>query len=76
VAIASEDLSKAGLGAWIGVPWTETVTSESRHKVEELIREATLRMPTRWREVKHIAPGGGRMPVRYSALQVREDGRV
>jgi transcriptional regulator PpsR len=76
VAIASEDLSKAGLGAWIGVPWTGTVTSDSRHKVEELMREAALRMPTRWREVNHIAPGGGHMPVRYSALQVREDGRV
>jgi len=76
VVIGSEDLSKAGLGAWVGVPWADTVTSDSRHKVEELMREAALKMPTRWREVNHIAPGGGPVPVRYSALQVREDGRV
>ena len=76
VAIGSEDFSKAGLGGWVGVPWADTVTSDSRHKVEELMREAALKMPTRWREVSHIAPGGGYVPVRYSALQVREDGRV
>ncbi len=76
VAIGSEDLSKAGLGAWVGVPWMDTVTSDSRHKVEELMREAALKRPTRWREVNHMATGGGYVPVRYSALQVREDGRV
>jgi len=76
VAIGSEELSKAGLGGWVGVPWTDTVTADSRHKVEELMREAALKQPTRWREVNHIAPGGGHVPVRYSALQVREDGRV
>jgi len=76
VAIGSEDLSNAGLGGWVGVPWTDTVTSDSRHKVEELMREAALKRPTRWREVNHIAPSGGHVPVRYSALQVRDDGRV
>ena len=76
VAIGSEDLSKAGLGGWVGVAWTDTVTSDSRHKVEELMREAALKLPTRWREVNHIAPGGGHVPMRYSALQVRDDGRV
>ena len=76
VAIGSEDLSDAGLGKWIGIPWIDTVTPDSRHKVEELIREAALKMPTRWREVNHIAPDAEHVPVRYSALQVREDGRV
>jgi len=76
VAIGSEELSKAGLAGWIGVAWTDTVTSDSRHKVEELMREAALELPTRWREVNHIAPSGGHLPVRYSALQVRDDGRV
>ncbi len=76
VAIGSEDLSNTGLGKWIGIPWVDTVTPDSRHKVEELIREAALKLPTRWREVNHIAPDGEHVPVRYSALQVREDGRV
>ena len=66
VAIGSEDLSKAGLGEWAGVSWADTVTSDSRHKVEELMREAALNKPTRWREVNHIARGGEHVPVRYS----------
>lgn len=76
VAFGSEDLSEAGLGEWLGQPWIDTVTIESRHKVEELMREAALQMPTRWREINHSRPGGGDVPVRYSALQVKEDGRV
>jgi transcriptional regulator PpsR len=76
VAIGSEDLSSAGLGEWIGTRWVDTVTPDSRHKVEELMREAALKMPTRWREVNHKAPGGEYVPVRYSAIQVRDDGRV
>jgi transcriptional regulator PpsR len=76
VAIGSEDLSTAGLGKWVGVRWIDTVTPDSRHKVEELMREAALKMPTRWREVNHAAPSGEHVPVRYSVLQVRGDGRV
>lgn len=76
LAIGSEDLSSAGLGEWIGVRWVDTVTPDSRHKVEELLREAALKVPTRWREVNHLAPGGEPVPVRYSALQVRDDGRA
>ncbi len=40
------------------------------------MREAALKMPTRWREVNHLAPSGEHVPVRYSAIQVRDDGRV
>ena len=77
VALGSEDLSNAGLGEWVGMPWVDTVTSDSRHKVEELMREAALKLPTRWREVNHFARNGGEhVPVRYSALQVRDDGRI
>ncbi|WP_127076196.1 transcriptional regulator PpsR [Rhodomicrobium lacus] len=76
IAVGSEDLANAGFGEWIGVPWVDTVTPESRHKVEELLREAALKVPTRWREVNHTAPGGDLVPVRYSALQIRSDGRI
>jgi len=76
IAVGSEDLVNAGFGEWIDVPWVDTVTPESRHKVEELLREAALKVPTRWREVNHTAPGGDLVPVRYSALQIRPDGRI
>ena len=76
VAFSSDNLLNAGLGAWRGVPWVETVISECRHKVEDLMREAGSQMPARWREVNHPGPGGKDVPVSYSAVQVKDDGRV
>ncbi len=77
VAFGSEELSKAGLGSWIGRRWTDTVTPESRHKIDELIQQASPDAPTAWRHVNHpTAAGGGDVPIRYSALRVKDDGRI
>lgn len=51
-----------GLADWIGHPWIDTVTVESRPKVAEMLAEAGRN--TRWRQVNHPAAGGD-VPVRY-----------
>jgi transcriptional regulator PpsR len=62
--------------SWLGRPWVETVTVESRPKIEELLREAT-KGPTRWRQVNYAAaPGGPDVPVVFSAIRVNATGRV
>ncbi len=77
VAFGSEELSKAGLGSWIGRAWVDTVTVESRHKIDELIKQASSETPTAWRQVNHPLLGGeGDVPIRYSALRVKSDGRI
>jgi transcriptional regulator PpsR len=78
VAIHSEDLARdlEGHARWVGRPWIETVTVESRPKVEQLCAEAAEKAAPRWRHVNHPTPRGIDVPVLYSAIRFGEDGRL
>jgi transcriptional regulator PpsR len=77
VAFGSDELSRAGLGSWVGLKWKDTVTTESQHKISEIIEQASQDAPTAWRHVNHPrAEGGDDVPVRYSALRVKSDGKI
>lgn len=76
VAFGSDELSQEGYGKWVGQAWAETVTLESRPKVEALLRDAASKAATKWRHVNHPSQRGGDVPVLYSAVQVGQDGRV
>lgn len=73
VAFGSEDLAKDGPGDWIGQPFTDTVTVESRPKVEALLRDAAAPASpnaVRWRHLNHPTPRGTDIPVMYSAVRL------
>jgi transcriptional regulator PpsR len=53
----------AGPG-WKGRPWVDTVTVESRDKIEALLRDAGA--SGRWRQVNHPVRGSEDLPVSYS----------
>jgi transcriptional regulator PpsR len=76
LAFGSEELSREGYADWIGHPWAETVTVESRPKVEALLRDAAARAAPKWRQVNHPSPRGADVPVLYSCMQVGHDDRV
>lgn len=76
LAFGSEELSREGYGKWLGQPWIETVTSESRAKIEALLREASGRAAPRWRHVNHPSSLGADVPVLYSAMRVGRRGRT
>lgn len=64
-----------GAEAWVGKPWIETVTIESRPKIELLLREAASGASTRRRQVNHPSRTGADIPVAYNAVRA-EDGSV
>lgn len=76
VALGSDDLAPAGCEAWVGRPWVDTVTVESRPKVEALLKAARADDPPRWRHVNHPVQGGDDLPVMYSAVRVNSDGNT
>lgn len=76
VAFSSADLAREVYRSWIGAKWVDTVTVESRIKVEELLKEATENVPTRWRQVNFTAESGPDVPVRLSAIRYGKAGRV
>ncbi len=61
---------------WIGRKWIDTVTVESRVKVEEMLREAKTGALSRSRHINHRLAASQDFPVRYSAIQIGRNGRI
>ena len=61
---------------WIGRRWIDTVTVESRPKIEALLKEAGVRKASRWRQVNHPRLRGPDLPVLYATMRVGRDGRM
>src|SRR4051812_24817059 len=76
LSFGSEELAREDYGKWLGQPWADTVTAESRAKVESLLRDAASKLPARWRHVNHPSARGQDVPIVYSAVQVGNEGRV
>ena len=78
VAFQNDDLAEElDLRAnWIGQRWVDTVTVESRAKVEALLHDVAGVGGSRWRHVNHPSPSGLDVPVMYSAVPLGDDGRV
>lgn len=76
VAFSDSDLAKHGFDNWLGQRWQDVVTSESRVKVDELIKDASGLSTPRWRQVNHPSPRGSDVPVQYCAVEVGDDGRI
>ncbi|RZK96521.1 MAG: transcriptional regulator PpsR, partial [Methylobacterium sp.] len=52
-AFAAPDLAGQGCDTWLGRRWIDTVTVESRPKIDALLRDAAPDGVTRWRQVNH-----------------------
>lgn len=64
-----------GADEWVGKPWIETVTADSRGKIDLLLKEAANTGTTRRRQVNHPARTGADIPVAYNAVRA-EGGSV
>lgn len=61
---------------WIGRPWVDTVTPESRGKVEALLRDVAASGVSRRRQVNHPTAAGPDLPVAYTAVRLGAAGGV
>ena len=76
LAFGSEDLPREGCYEWLGKPWADTVTIESRPKVEALLRESRGKVVPRWRHINHPSLDGADLPLSYSAIGLpKREGR-
>lgn len=62
--------------AWIGRPWSQTVTGDTRGKIESLLADACTAGLGRRREVNHTGEEGHELPVAYTALRLGSKGPV
>lgn len=77
VAFGSNDLALEGYSDWLGQSWLETVTIESRSKIDMLLREAGKQAISKPRQLNHPSTrGNADVPVLYSVVQIGREGRV
>ncbi len=60
---------------WRGRKWIETVTTESRMKVDDLIRGSMRGAFVQPREINHPTRSGIDVPIRYSTMALEKTGR-
>ncbi len=75
-ATAAADLEAENIPGWLGRRWIDTVTVESRPKVDALLRDAQTGGITRWRQINHPSPSGIDLPIRYASLRSVEGGPI
>jgi transcriptional regulator PpsR len=78
MSFQSEQLAR-DLGAhpsWLGQAWIDTVTIDSRPKVEALLRDAEKQLPPRWRHLNHQTGRDSDRPILYSAARLGSDGQM
>jgi transcriptional regulator PpsR len=77
VACSQDDLAdRLPLAGWIGRPWAETVTGESRAKIAGMLRDASSARTPNWRQVNHSAAPDADIPIMYCAAAVGRAGRI
>ena len=64
------------LDALRGKDWLETVTSESRTKIHDLLAITAETAPSRWRQVNHPGDGDNDIPVLYRVLTRDDEGNL
>jgi len=74
-SIASADLQDLTEDGLLGKSWFDTVTSESREKLADLLAEPDGTAPSSWRQVTHRNVRGEEVPIRYSTIRLNGNGQ-
>ncbi len=76
LAYGSTSFSDERCESWVGRALIQTVTKESRGKIEALLRDAGNPAVLRWRQVNHPSAQGPDLPLSYCAFRVSDEGRA
>lgn len=66
----------ATVGGWVGRRWVDTVTADTRRKIESLLDELQASGVARPREVNHPGVDGDDMPMAWTAIRLGTEGPV
>jgi transcriptional regulator PpsR len=65
VSTGRDTLAALGCQAWMGRRWIDTVTTESRIKIQEMLQSQGTDGTLRWRHVNHMSPLGNEVALQY-----------
>jgi transcriptional regulator PpsR len=69
------EVERTDVAAWVGRAWTDTVTPESRPRVDALINDIVTQTVARRRNVNHITQSGHELPIAYTAVPLSGEGK-
>lgn len=72
----SGDSQFDGTNAWIGRAWSDTVSTDSRPKIQSLVKEAISQGISKRRQVNHLLGEAQDVPVAYTAMRLGRDGNL
>ncbi len=76
VSLGNEGLAQEVSADWVGKQWTDTVSADTRPRLESLLRDLREHKTSDWRQVAHRGRQGRDIPVQYRAIQVGDRGHV
>jgi transcriptional regulator PpsR len=76
VSVASDELAGLGSADWVGRRWADTVTVESRAKVQALLDTPGATASPKWRHINHPSSPGADVPLMYSTIPTGTAGMV
>jgi hypothetical protein len=74
VKLAQHDAHPIAPPGWIGLPFAQTTSDDSREKVDQMLAEVAVSGHARRREINHPETLSGPAPVAYSAARLGEHG--
>lgn len=76
IALPSGDTTFDASAEWVGRPWADTVSGETKSKVDALLKEASTNGLSKRRMVNHSLALGTEVPVAYTALRIGKGGSI
>ncbi len=76
VAIGNSELGLTDTSKWVGRPFAETVSLDSRSKAGLLLKDAASGTARKWRHINYPSSDGSDVPVMYAAVKAGDEGRV
>ncbi|MFN9728489.1 transcriptional regulator PpsR [Acidovorax sp.] len=68
VSTGRDTMAALGCQAWVGRRWIDTVTTESRIKIQEMLQSKGTPDLMLWRHVNHVSPLGNEVALQYVLL--------
>jgi transcriptional regulator PpsR len=71
VSTGQDTMAALGCQSWLGKRWIDTVTSESKKKIEDLLVAQPESQSLLWRHVNHPIPSGGEAAIQYITVALK-----
>lgn len=73
MAFGNDELKQYGHQHWLGKRWLDTVTIESRPKVQEMLSEATSLGSAKWRHINHPSADSADLALLYTIVPLSKE---